>query len=422
MPLPTAAELTDPNATNTQMKQRLGQLAENVESKEDSTEKANTAKSEAITAAATDATTKANAVQQAAKTDATTKANAAEANAKNYTDNATEPKLLSGLDIYYKAQENPSKTFQAIWSEYNKPVYHIGNGVIVDTVGAVLKTIEEELIFTVKLTAVNETFIYPTRSSGTQIIDANIDWGDSTTTNHTGYAINHTYTGAIGDEFQIKLKGVMPEFDFGAGNGGRRTSRLMLKSIDKNTMPAMTNFSIDGCENIKSLGQGAFSSFAGTKLKIMYIPDWSNVTLHKDAFIGLSQVTNIDNLFGKNADLDIPSGLFDPFVNVTSAYSLFYGYKKTSLPTGIFDKMVNLENVSYMFFSSLLTSIDNRIFKNQTKLKDVSQCFRLSSSLVADAYQLYTDMNQGSPTTVKGCFLNANAMTNLASVPAEWKA
>lgn len=35
MPLPTAAELTDPNATNAQMKQRLGQLAENVESKED---------------------------------------------------------------------------------------------------------------------------------------------------------------------------------------------------------------------------------------------------------------------------------------------------------------------------------------------------------------------------------------------------
>lgn len=34
MPLPTAAELTDPTATNTQMKQRLGQLAENVASKE----------------------------------------------------------------------------------------------------------------------------------------------------------------------------------------------------------------------------------------------------------------------------------------------------------------------------------------------------------------------------------------------------
>lgn len=35
MPLPTAAELTDPNATNAQMKQRLGQLAEDVIARED---------------------------------------------------------------------------------------------------------------------------------------------------------------------------------------------------------------------------------------------------------------------------------------------------------------------------------------------------------------------------------------------------
>lgn len=39
MPLPTPAEITDPTATNTQMKQRLGQLVENVESKEASDSK-----------------------------------------------------------------------------------------------------------------------------------------------------------------------------------------------------------------------------------------------------------------------------------------------------------------------------------------------------------------------------------------------
>lgn len=44
MPLPTAAELTDPNATNTQMKQRLGQLVENVESKSGSQAKLDSAK------------------------------------------------------------------------------------------------------------------------------------------------------------------------------------------------------------------------------------------------------------------------------------------------------------------------------------------------------------------------------------------
>lgn len=44
MPLPTAAELTDPNATNTQMKQRLGQLVESVESKENAAKTADLVK------------------------------------------------------------------------------------------------------------------------------------------------------------------------------------------------------------------------------------------------------------------------------------------------------------------------------------------------------------------------------------------
>ncbi len=120
MPLPTPAEFRDRTKKHSQVRELLAQLAENVESKEsattkanaaeanakaDATTKANTAKSEAIAAAATDATTKANAAEANAKadattkanaakteaiiaaaTDATTKANAAEANAKQYVD------------------------------------------------------------------------------------------------------------------------------------------------------------------------------------------------------------------------------------------------------------------------------------------------------------------------------------------------
>lgn len=360
-----------------------------------------------------------------AAADATTKANAAEANAKSYTENAILISALSGTDIYYRAKENPSKTFQTIWSEYNKPVWHIGGGVIVDTVGAVLKTTESELVFTVKLTAVNETFIYPTRSSGTQIIDANIDWGDGATSNHTNYLISHTYTGSIGTEFQIKLKGVMPEFDFSASNSARRTSRLMLKSIDKNTMPkTMTYFNLSGCTNLAYLCRGAYSSWITTpEFSPNYVTNSPNVVFHPKAFEGLESVTNISNMFavsGQTINFDIQAGLLDVFVNTTTASYLFYGLSKP-LPVGILDKLVNLENVSYMFSNATITSIDNRIFKNQTKLKNVSQCFRLSSTLVADAYQLYTDMNQGLPTTVNGCFLNVNAMTNLASVPTTWK-
>ena len=382
-----------------------------------------------LTKSAYDPLTQANSytdqVEVSLEADATTKANAAEANAKNYTDIATEPKLMSGLDIYYKSKDNPTRLFQVIWQEYNKPVWYIGNATFVDTTGATLSLVESELVFTIKLTEANQTFIYPTRPTGTQTINATIDWGDGILTSHTNYSISHSYTGAIGDEFQIKLKGVMPEFDFGTGNAGRRTSRLMLKSVDKNTMPkTMPYFNLSGCTNLAYLCRGAYSSWINTSVfSPTYVTNSPNVVFHPKVFEGLESVTNISNMFaapGQINNFDIPVGLLDLFVNVTSAVELFRGLAKP-LPVGILDKLVNLENVSSMFYGATITSIDNRIFKNQTKLKNVSHCFRLSSTLVADAYQLYTDMNQGNPTTVNGCFANVNSMTNLASVPSGWK-
>ncbi|WP_180191412.1 hypothetical protein [Acinetobacter sp. YH01006] len=104
MPLPTAAELTDPTATNTQMKQRLGQLAENVESKESSTEKANTAKNEAIVAASTDATTKAN---------------TAEVNAKTYTDTAKAEAVSDAINSFYNVSSNRKDLFQINDDNFN---------------------------------------------------------------------------------------------------------------------------------------------------------------------------------------------------------------------------------------------------------------------------------------------------------------
>ena len=383
-----------------------------------------------LTQAKADATTKANAAQaaaiNAAATDATTKANAAEANAKSYAENVAAIQSLSGTDIYYRSKDNPARLFQAIWQEYNKPVWYIGNSTFVDTTGATLSMVETELVFTIKLTEANQTFIYPTRPTGTQTINATIDWGDGIVASHTNYNISHAYVGNIGDEFQIKLKGVMPEFDFGAGNAGRRTSRLMLKSVDKNTMPkVMTFFDLAGCTNLVYLCRGAYSSWNnGSTFSPKYAENSPNIIFHPKAFEGLESVTDISGIFGRagySINFDIPAGLLDVFANATIASYAFYGLAKP-LPVGILDKLINLEDVSYMFNIASITSIDNRIFKNQTKLKNVSNCFRQASSLVANAHQLYTDMNQGLPTIVNGCFLTASAMTNLASVPAGWKA
>lgn len=366
-----------------------------------------------------------------AKADATTKANAAEANAKSYVDEKVAEfpvlEVLSSEDIYNKAKENPFEIFSVIWQEYNKPIYHIGNGTFVDVTGVTVVpyVVIPELVFTIKLTEANQTFVYPTRANTIEGQQAEIDWGDGSTTQHDNYNISHTYAGNIGDEFQVKVKGNPLHFDFGVGNGTRRVSRLMLKSIDKNTMPkTMTFFDLVGCTNLTYLCRGAYSSWINTAaFAPKYAEHSPNLVFHPKVFEGLESVTNISNLFyssSKTTNFDIPSGLLDTFVNATIANNLFRNLSKP-LPTGILDKLVNLENVSSMFYGATVTTIDSRIFKNQAKLTNVSQCFRQATSLVADAFQLYTDMNQGRPTTVNGCFVNVPLMTNLAAAPAEWK-
>ena len=46
--------------------------------------------------------------------------------------------VLKTTAIKAKATANPTQTFTAIWQEMNKPIWHIGNNVFIDSVGAVL--------------------------------------------------------------------------------------------------------------------------------------------------------------------------------------------------------------------------------------------------------------------------------------------
>lgn len=333
--------------------------------------------------------------------------------------------VMTGTDIYYKAKDEPNKLFRAVWQEYNKPVWYIGNNTIVDSVGATVTVLEQELVFTVKLTADNQTFVYPTRNDPSINPDTTIDWGDGTVQRYTSHLISHTYAGLTGTEYQIKVRGTPKMFDFSSANSARNSSKLMIESIDKNTLPkTMQYFSLEGCVNLQYLCRGAYSSWVPTAtFAARYALNSPNVKFHAKAFEGLESVTNINQLFGeagKSSNFDIPTGLLDPFVNVTTANYLFYSLTKP-IPVGLFDKMVNLQNVNCMFMFATIDSIDNRIFRNQTKLVDVSSCFRLCSNLVADAKMLYDDMVRSNPTTVSLCFNGSNKMTNLSQVPSAWR-
>ena len=46
--------------------------------------------------------------------------------------------VMTATTIKAKATANPTQTFTAIWQEMNKPIWHIGNNVFIDSVGTVL--------------------------------------------------------------------------------------------------------------------------------------------------------------------------------------------------------------------------------------------------------------------------------------------
>ena len=52
--------------------------------------------------------------------------------------NNTSAQVMTATAIKTKATANPAQTFTAIWQEMNKPIWHIGNNVFIDSVGAVL--------------------------------------------------------------------------------------------------------------------------------------------------------------------------------------------------------------------------------------------------------------------------------------------
>lgn len=285
----------------------------------------------------------------------------------------------------------------------------------------ILRDALKEMVITVKLTADNQTFTVPTMT-GRNSYNFTVDYGDGMVQNYTTATASHAYTAVAGTEFKVRMRGIT-DFNFSGINGG---SKLMMKAINKNTLDkVLTTMNLSGCTNLTYVGKNAFSSYSGTNLSDALIKcgtAGSGFNIHSDAFKGLTQVTSIQGLFSSSKIIQAPAGLFDSFTAVTNASYVFYVTSLTSIPSGLLDNMAEISNVEYMFYAmSALTSVPNRLFQNQKKLTNVQQCFRLCSNAVADAFQLYTDMNQGAPTTTIGCFMNVNKMTNLASVPSTWK-
>lgn len=373
----------------------------------DATTKANTAKTEAIADAALDATEKANAV-------------------KSYTDSIISAidfgtPIMTGQAIYDKAATT-NERFTAIWSEYNKPVWHIGDSVFVDAVGATVKVVKQEFVMTYKLTQANQTVRVPLVSKDG--VTAYVDWGDGTAHYIDRTANMHTYTNAIGDEFVITITGELEVFNVPQLYEGDRTAEC-IKSIDKNTLPkTTTSFNLRDCKNLVYLCDGAFSSLSGTALNLELYKNAPNVTYSNNLFSGLQNVKNIDNLFVV-AGTDITGITYSPelfkyFTGITSAKELFRGYKGT-ISKNHLKAMTELQ-YAYRMLSSIDGVIDSDVLTNQTKLIDVNQCFFSSKSTTTSALPIYQHLLNNNPnlTNHVECF-KFTTMLDAASIPAEWK-
>lgn len=340
----------------------------------------------------------------------------------------------TGVELLLLAETKPTELFNAIWTDYNKPVWHI-NGIFIDAIGAVLDLnpsvdvpIEvpvdngvAEFVYTIKTSTDNHDYLAPINDAPDGM-DLDIYWGDGTQSQHTTTPINHVYENSLaGDVFQITIKGNLPTFYHGSAMWYGALDAETLISIDKNTMPknSMVDVNVGRCTNLTYLCASAFGS--SQLLTKQNLGQNKNLVLHKDVFKGCEDVTIIDNLFavgGTSNSLVLPDGLFDYFVSVTSANALFYNMT-TDLPVNAIHNMTNLQLMNDMFYASDMTTIQPDFFINQLNIKECSNAFQYSS-LVFDAKVFYDYIVRGQPTAHVKVFDGAGGVTNKSQIPIDW--
>lgn len=111
---------------------------------------------------------------------------------------------------------------------------------------------------------------------------------------------------------------------------------------------------------------------------------------------------------------NIPEGLFDKNINVTSFGYCFQGCKKLSnIPIGLFDRNTKVTDFTYCFETcSNLTSIPTGLFDKNTNVTSFWSCFRACSTLESIPEGLF-DKNI-EVTSFDGCF---SGCTNLKGAP-----
>lgn len=326
-------------------------------------------------------------------------------------------------------ENNSNFQFLLKTSDFTKLIWHIGNSVFIDAVGAIIEDeINEKLVYNftykVKLTADNETVYVPVDSSA--IYDMYVDWGDGSQETHftgTGFlqTCSHQYTGNIGDIFTITLYGNIPFLNFASlSRGGTKT----LYSVENNTLKNSINLTFATCTNLVKIAKNTFNNYNGTSINFSGCTSLSLIEEGFSKYIDKSKITSIS--FSGTSISSIDDDLFDG-ITLTTADGLFNKTKLTRVPSSLPKALSNCSNFSYTFYGiKEPLTIPNNLFDYVTaSVTDVRNCFNGGSAadispLSGDAKVLYdTLLSKISGTYYAGCFSN-NTLSNRNQVPTAW--
>ena len=312
--------------------------------------------------------------------------------------------------------------------DIQKPIWHIGDGIFIDAVGAEVSfQINEWEIYNftykVKLTTQNETVYVPVSTQATGNYDMRIDWGDGKITEqHTSKTYKscaHQYTGNVGDIFTIVLSGNIPMLDFSnAAAGGSST----LYEVINNTLRNEFNVKYFSCPNLRYLSSNAFNQVSELT-SLNFGNDTSLEEIENGNFINIDKAKIIDVNFTKTNISYLADNFFE---GMKLSSVLFRESNLGIIPKSLKNALVNVTNLYYAFYgikSSL--EIPSDLFDNISgKITDVRQCFAGSytaiSKITGDAEAIYNVLSNKIEGTNTGNCFSYNSMINLEKVPKSW--
>lgn len=327
-------------------------------------------------------------------------------------------------------ENNNNFQFLLKTSDFTKLIWHIGNSVFIDAVGAIIEDeINEKLVYNftykVKLTADNQTIYVPVDTTGSY--DMYVDWGDGSEETHftgVGYlkTCSHTYTGSVADVFTIILYGTkIPKLDFGTSSrGGTET----LFSVENNTLRNSTLLTFNDCINLTRMSKNTFRNYSGTVINFKGCTSLSEIEEGFSKYINKQNISSVSFQGTKISKID--DDLFEGMA-LTSINSIFRDTLLTSIPTSLPASLTNCSNFYYAFYGITSTlKIPNNLFNYvNVEITDVRSCFNGGSTtkiapFVGDAKVLYDVLlSKISGTNYASCFAN-NTLSNRNQVPTAW--